>query len=157
MPEISDTTDNPNREQVSQHSLVSLSQDRISTQERLSSAASVLTGGIADGTLEQAGVALRDPNTLLKLGGSALIGAALTIGNGRRGLVRLASHGATLSLGLMFANDVYHRGSITAAAVADTWNSPNRAGQNRALVADTMGPLVVDTAIYGIGGMTGAG
>lgn len=118
---------------------------------------SALGGGFADGVIDKGRAALSDPMSLAKFGGSMAVGAALTFANTRQGLLRLGARVGMVGLGGAFAVDLFNKSSETFNALTDTWHSPEHAKANREKVAQTLGPLVIDTAIYSAGGGAGVG
>lgn len=127
------------------------------SKDRLAATLSVLGGGLRDGVVEKGKEALSDPMSLVKLGGSMAIGAAFAVANSRQGLLRLGARVGMVGLGGAFAVDVYKQGAQTVDALKDTWNNPGNARENRERVAKTLGPLVIDTALFSAGGGAGVG
>lgn len=125
------------------------------TQDKLSRNADVLFGGIYDGTKNSLTDAAKDPTTLLKLGGSVGAGALLTVLSARKGKFKIAANGLGIGLGGLFAKDVYDHGSMAKTILDDSWNNPHHHEQNRALMANTLGPFLADTALYTAGGLAG--
>ncbi len=115
----------------------------------------VVGGGMAQGACDSARKAVRDPNTLLKFGGSALIGAGLTMAQGKAGLFRLSAQVVGLGLAGAFATDVYGKGGETWGVMKDTWNRPENSDINRQKIERVLGPFIVDFGIYSAGGATG--
>lgn len=123
--------------------------------DKLSREAHVIGGGIVEGTRTSLDRAMSDPMTAVKLGGSMIVGTALTAASGRKGLVATGAKLVGLGLGLAFGVELYDQGKNIAAAAVDTWNNPGNSAANRANIASHMGPFLVDSAIYTAGGLSG--
>ncbi|MBZ0185019.1 MAG: serine protease, partial [Candidatus Obscuribacterales bacterium] len=123
--------------------------------EKLSLEASVIGGGMLDGTIHNGREALHDPTSLLKLGGSALIGTGLTLAHGKKGIIGAGAKVVGLGLGLAFGKEVVDQGGEIAHLASVTWKSPQNSALYRARTAEQIGPFIVDTAIYTAGGLTG--
>jgi S1-C subfamily serine protease len=117
----------------------------------------VVLGGTVTGTVEYGNRAMTEPETLLKLGTSAVMATGLTLAQGKRGLVSLSAQVAGLAMAGAYATDVYGKGEETWKVMKDTWNSPENASKNREQIKNTLGPFVVDFGIYGAGGAIGIG
>lgn len=119
--------------------------------------AEVLLGGAARGIKNSAIEAWHHPlDSGLKIGVSAIIGGGLALIQGRAGMLRLGAEVAGLAFGYNFAKDVYGRGSITYNAMVDAWHSGKNIEQDKQIIAKTVGPFVVDTALMTGGGLAGA-
>lgn len=123
--------------------------------DKLARQASVLGGGILDGTAASLKDAVHDPSTILKAGASFGLGVTLTYLGARQGKARIAAQGAGLALGGLFAKDLYDHGAQAGAILSDSWNNPQNYEANRAQMAHTLGPLVSDTLLYSAGGLGG--
>ncbi|MGD9685076.1 MAG: serine protease [Candidatus Obscuribacterales bacterium] len=123
--------------------------------DKLSREVHVIGGGIVEGTRTSLDGALTDPMTAVKLGGSLIVGTALTAASGRKGLVAAGAKLVGLGLGLAFGKELYDQGKNITAVAADTWNNPGNLAANRANIASHMGPFLVDSAIYTAGGLSG--
>ena len=117
----------------------------------------VVVGGTVSGTIDFGKKAATDPETLVKLGSSAVIATGLTLAQGRKGLVKLGAQVAGLAMAGAYATDVYGKGEETWGVMKDTWNTPENANKNREHIKNTLGPFVVDFGIYGAGGAMGIG
>ncbi len=117
----------------------------------------VIVGGTVSGTLDHGKSALTDPETLVKLGTSAVIATGLTLAQGKRGVLKLSAQVAGLAMAGAYATDVYGKGEETWGVMKDTWNTPENATKNREHIKNTLGPFVVDFGIYGAGGALGIG
>lgn len=148
MPEIVAATD--------KHPSLPAHEDTVS--EKLFREAELLWDGTKRGVSKSATEAWNHPgSTLLKFGGAAAVGAGLVLLNGRAGMCRLTAQVVGGALGMAFLTDVSGRAYVTGSAVADTWRTAERLERNKRIVADTVGPFVVDTAIMTAGGVAGAG
>ncbi|MCA9803893.1 MAG: trypsin-like peptidase domain-containing protein [Cyanobacteria bacterium HKST-UBA02] len=123
--------------------------------DKLSREVHVIGGGIVEGTRTSLDRALTDPMTAVKLGGSLIVGTALTAASGRKGLVAAGAKLVGLGLGLAFGKELFDQGKNITAVAADTWNNPGNLAANRANIASHMGPFLVDSAIYTAGGLSG--
>lgn len=123
--------------------------------DKLSREAHVIGGGIVEGTKTSLDRAMSDPMTAVKLGGSLIVGTALTAASGRKGLVATGAKLVGLGLGLAFGVELYDQGKNITAVALDTWNNPGNSAANRANIASHMGPFLVDSAIYTAGGISG--
>ncbi|MEZ4546195.1 MAG: hypothetical protein R3C24_20165, partial [Cyanobacteriota/Melainabacteria group bacterium] len=92
--------------------------------DKLARQASVLGGGILDGTAASLKDAVHDPSTILKAGASFGLGVTLTYLGARQGKARIAAQGAGLALGGLFAKDLYDHGAQAGAILSDSWNNP---------------------------------
>lgn len=128
-----------------------------SVADKLLREADLLIDGTKKGIADAAKDAWAHPGTsLLKLGGSAVMGAGLALMHGRGGMLKIGAEVAGAAFGFSFLTDVSGRAQITADAMADTWRSAARLEQDKQIVAKTTGPLVMDTALMGLGGVAGA-
>jgi HD-GYP domain-containing protein (c-di-GMP phosphodiesterase class II) len=93
----------------------------------------------------------------LKIGVSAVIGGGLALLQGRAGLLRLGAQVTGLAFGYNFYKDVYRRGSVTTDAMVDAWHSGKNLERDKQVIAKTVGPFVVDSALMTAGGMAGVG
>jgi HD-GYP domain-containing protein (c-di-GMP phosphodiesterase class II) len=91
----------------------------------------------------------------LKIGVSAVIGGGLALLQGRAGLLRLGAQVTGLAFGYNFYKDVYRRGSVTTDAMVDAWHSGKNLERDKQVIAQTVGPFVVDSALMTAGGMAG--
>lgn len=123
--------------------------------DKLNRQASVLGGGILDGTTASLKEAVQDPSTILKAGASFGLGVTLTYLGARQGKSKMAAQGAGMVLGGLFAKDLYDHGAQAGVILSDSWNNPQNYEANRARMAHTLGPLVSDTLIYTAGGLGG--
>ncbi len=71
-------------------------------------------------------------------------------------MLRVGAEVVGLGLSASFALDVVGRIGIVAHAMTDTLHSDKNFKQNKALIAGTVGPLVVDSALMSLGGLAGA-
>lgn len=117
----------------------------------------VVVGGTASGTIDYGKKAATDPETLVKLGTSAVIATGLTLAQGKKGIVKLGAQVAGLAMAGAYATDVYGKSEETWGVMKDTWNTPENTTQNREHIKNTLGPMVVDFGIYGAGGAMGIG
>lgn len=134
-----------------------ISSTRETTTDKILREIEVVGGGTLDGTISSAGDALSDPSSLLKIGTGALLAGGMTLLEGKKGLLRTAARVGGLSLAAAFATDVAGKTGELSETIRETWKSPYAASSNRARVAEIMGPFVVDTGLYGLGGAAGVG
>lgn len=117
----------------------------------------VLLGGSVDGIKIAAANAIDHPGeTALKLASSAAIGGTFAYLHARPGLVGISGRVAAGALTVAFLADCAGRLVETGKAVSDAWDSGENLDANRAVVASTVGPFVVDSAIMSVGGVGGA-
>lgn len=117
----------------------------------------VLLGGSFDGMKAAAVRAVEEPGeTAVKLASSAAIGGAFAYLHTRPGLVGITGRVAAGALAVSFAMDIAGRLKEMGAAVSDAAQSGENLEANRAVIAGTVGPFVVDSAIMTAGGAGGA-
>jgi len=125
--------------------------------EGLMREAMLILGGSAEGIRAAALKAVHNPeDSACKIGLSALLGGGLALAQGRAGMLRLGAEVVGLGLTASFGLDAAGRIGVVAHAMTDTWRSDKNLAKNTALVAATVGPLVVDSALMSVGGLAGA-
>jgi S1-C subfamily serine protease len=85
--------------------------------------------------------------TLAQVGVAGGIGFGLARLAGSTGLLRLVPPLAGVALTAGFARDLRGRTLGVASALADTWHSPERTEANRKAIANSVGPLLVDSGL----------
>lgn len=130
---------------------------RQTASDALSRESYVLLGGTSDGIKAFAQKAIEEPGeTAFKLASSAAIGGAFAYLHARPGLVGITGRIAGGALAVAFAADCLGRVAETGKAMSDAWSSGENLDGNRAIVASTLGPFIVDSAIMTVGGTGGA-
>jgi HD-GYP domain-containing protein (c-di-GMP phosphodiesterase class II) len=114
----------------------------------LGRAASVLFGGAMDGVGQAASNAWDNKmETLGKVGVAVVAGGVFSAMRGKAGLPKLAFQMGSTALGLMSVKHLATEGTSVFSAVGDAWESGDNLAANRAKVAGSVGPLLVDTAL----------
>lgn len=150
MPDISRVAEPPkeiisNIPQTSDESIIN----------KLAREASLLVDGTTEGvknTVEKKAVS--PLNTAGEIACSVLAAAALT----KLGAKPIIGSGVRIlgtAMAVSFVKDVAFRAGEVSKAVCQTWDDHTSLERNKQKVADTLGPWVVDTALYTAGGMVG--
>jgi hypothetical protein len=146
------TTDNLSS--LSKSSL--LSNENETVAEKLSREFGLLSA-IGTGIANKAENKIEHPiGTTVQLAIAYGVGHGLTLLQKSSGIGRVSAEIAALSLGVAFAKDIAGEAGNLSNAVKDTWTSAERFGQNKKLVSDTVGPFILESAMYGAIGMSAA-
>lgn len=128
-----------------------------SLSDKLAREADLLISGTAAGVRQAALEAWENkPEALIKLGVAFGMGFGMTLLQSRAGYLRLGAQIAGTGLAAAFVMDVAGRASSVGRAVQQTWNDRDTLGANKQIIADTLGPFVVDSAMMTGAGMLGA-
>lgn len=116
-----------------------------------------LLSSVGSGFVAEAKRAVENPGeTGLKVAGAAALGFGLAVVTHKPGMIGLAAKSVGLAGGVSFGLEVSKHGADVAAAASSSWQSDAQHWQNKAVVSNSAGAFLFDTALMGAAGSAGA-